>query len=202
MKKEIKALIKESNDTKEKLCILALDSYVNEGAHLTNFQSLANELEISQAAIYKHFKNKEDLLVHAIKYAADKGRIFIDLGESPNDKALSRLQSYLKRNLDFCIEQRIFSIAVITLHYFAACIPEVKTLHEEINERRIKKIETFLIHAQHEKSINSKLNTRESAEFIHSLLLGEMVKTFLWPETKTSSAKMKTLWPSIEKILN
>ena len=201
MNKSFKTYFKEAKDTKEKLYLLALNSYLKTGAHHTNFQTLANELEISQAAIYKHFKNKEDLLVQSIKYAADIGKEIIDSKEEINDPAIKKLQNYLKTNLEFCTEHQPFAVALITLHYFAACIPEVKKLHEEINARRIAKIESFLNEASHEKSISIS-NLSDSSELIHSLLMGEMIKTFLWPDIENINARFKKLNTGVLLLIN
>ena len=188
------------SDTKEKLLILALKYYLKEGAHNTTFQQLANDLGISQAAIYKHYRSRNELLVAAIKYAADKGRDHLLSTEKENEQALNRLKNHLNQNLEFCIDEPIYAIAVITLHYFAACVPEVKKLHEEINERRINRIETYIAHATHEGKL-SKINVSESAAMIHSLLMGEMIKAYLWPKSEKILIRQKRLWKTCEKIL-
>jgi AcrR family transcriptional regulator len=193
--------IKSSMETKEKLHLLALNAYLKEGAHNTTFQSLANQLGISQAAIYKHYKSKDDLLVGSIQYAADKGREYILKKEDPKLESLKKLQLYIKRNLDFCTEVPIYSVAVITLHYFAICIPKVKELHEEINRSRIEKISEYLFQSIKEKSIHKDLDVKEISYQIHSLLMGEMIKTFIWPKKQTVNTRIKKLWPTIEKLL-
>jgi len=86
------------------------------------------------------------------------------------------------------------------MSYFANCVPEVKKLHEEINQLRIERIKNYLNQARHEKSINL-INVNEVAENIHTLLLGEMIKSYLWPEEKNSEMRTKQLWKTISKLV-
>lgn len=193
----LKRALEEASDTKEKLHLHALDAYLKDGAHNTTFQSLARELGISQAAIYKYYRSKDELLVGAISYAAEKGRRFLLQDENHKLEALMRFKAHVKNNLNFCIEAPLLSVAVITLHYFAICIPEVKKLHEEINNTRIKRIENYILQCIHEKSVPKDIDIKTTAEQIHSLLLGEMVKTFIWPKEVSLNVRSKNLWNSI-----
>lgn len=197
MSLETKNLLLKAQDTKEKLCILALDSYLNVGAHQTHFQGLANTLGISQAAIYKHFKNKEDLLVHAINYAAIKGREYLDSVNTSEMDPILKLKTYVTRNFDFCLKKKLYSGALITLHYFATCVPEVKELHADINNRRRLKIDSLLT----DIGILEISKRKELTEIIHSILMGEMIKTVLWPDESTSIERSTRVMDQISKLL-
>lgn len=197
MSKALEVALKNAADTKEKLHLYALDAYLKNGAHNTTFQSLARELGISQAAIYKYYHSKDELLVGAISYAAEKGRHLLLKDENHKLEAIQRFKIHVKNNLIFCIDAPLLSVAVITLHYFAICIPEVKKLHVEINKTRIKRIENYILQCIHEKSVSPEIDVRVTAEQIHSLLLGEMVKTFIWPSDVGLNIRTKKLWNSI-----
>ncbi len=196
----IEDYLKTAADTREKFHMVALYAYMVKGAHNTTFQSLADQLGISQAALYKYYRSKDELMVAAIGYAGEKGRQYLSQGENHNDTALNRFKYHIKRNIDFCIEDRLHSIGIITMSYFANCVPEVKKLHEDINLIRIERIKNYLNQARHEKSINI-VNVNEVAETIHTLLLGEMIKTYLWPEEKNSELRTKQLWKTITKLV-
>lgn len=197
----MKTLLKNSQDTKEKLHLLALNSYLHQGAHNTTFQQLADELQISQAAIYKHYKNKNELLVAAISYAAEKGAAYLLKTENPKLSAMERLRAHVERNLKFCMEERLYAVAVITLHYFAVCVPEVRKLHEEINDTRIKRFENYLLAAIRENELSHLDSAKSTAMTIHSLLMGEMIKAYLWPKEDSIKKRMERIWPAIESLL-
>lgn len=186
-------------DTREKLLVLALKAYLERGAHNTTFQRLADELGVSQAAIYKYYRSRDDLLVAAIEYAAAKGREFLQEGENPRNKAMERFKHHVRRNLEFCLEDRLHAIAVITLHYFAACVPRVRALHEEINRVRIERFAGYLQQAVHEGAIPEQ-DVDETASRIHSLLMGEMIKAYLWPKETKLQARLRSAWGAIEKL--
>jgi AcrR family transcriptional regulator len=194
MKTEFDVLFKNASDTKEKMILLALKSYLETGAHLTTFQNIARDLDINQSALYRHFANKEELVIESLKYAAIKGREIIEKDEDEKLNAFSKFEKYIKKNLEYCINHKIYSVSLITLHYFATCLPEVNKLHLEINERRIKKISAYLHQAKHEKLIGN-VDLNNAAEIIHSLLIGEMIKAHLW-------GNKKTIVDRTQKILN
>lgn len=193
-------LYNEAKDTKERMILLALKSYLETGAHLTSFQNIARDLEINQSALYRHFSNKEELIIESLKYAALKGRELIELDENEKLDSLSRLENYVQKNLEYCIKHKIYSVSLITLHYFATCLPEVNRLHLEINERRIKKISSYFYQAKHENKIN-KIDIDLVAELFHSLLMGEMIKAHLWGNLKTIPERTSNIMFAAKQLL-
>ena len=187
--------------TKSKLHEAALASYLNTGAHNTTFQSLANTLGISQAALYKYYKSKDALMEGAILYAADRGRDFILKGENPRDHALDRLKFQLRRNLEFCVQDRENSVALLVMHYYASCVPGILKLHEDMNKRRTERIAVCVQQAIHEGKVKPGLDVDFASDQIHSLLLGEMVKTYLWPSRLKMDARLENIWKTVSLLL-
>ncbi|MCM2267085.1 MAG: TetR/AcrR family transcriptional regulator [Elusimicrobiales bacterium] len=187
--------------TKDRLHEAALESYSRIGAHNTSFQHLADSLGITQAAIYKYYRSKDDLMTGAILYAADRGRDFILNGENPRDPALKRLKFQITKNLDFCLHDRRNSVALLVMHYYASCIPAVLKLHEEMNRRRTERIAVCVQQAVREGTVPAGTDIDRVSDQIHSLLLGEMVKTYLWPAREKAEARAKKLWSAVSAIL-
>lgn len=187
--------------TRDRLHEAALDAYYKEGAHNVTFQHLADRLGITQAALYKYYRSKDALMAGTILYAADRGREFILRGENPRDPALERLKFQVRKNLEFCVKDRKNAVALLVMHYYAACLPAVLELHEEMNRRRTERIAVCVQQAAREGSIARTTDVDLVSGQIHSLLLGEMVKTFLWPAAVKPELRAARAWKAVERLL-
>lgn len=187
--------------TKDRLHEAALEAYSKIGAHNVTFQHLADALGVTQAALYKYYRSKDALMAGAILYAADRGRDFILRGENPRDPALQRLKFQVRRNLEFCVKDRKNAVALLVMHYYASCIPAVLKLHEEMNRRRTERIAVCVQQAAREGVIDKATDVDLVSGQIHSLLLGEMVKTYLWPESPKPEPRAARVWNAVERLL-
>ena len=70
------------SDTRERIQQVALDLFVEQGYENTSLREIAERLEVTKAALYYHFKTKEEIV----------GSLFDDLAESL-DKILDQARS-------------------------------------------------------------------------------------------------------------
>lgn len=187
--------------TKDRLHEAALDAYYKVGAHNVTFQDLADSLGVTQAALYKYYRSKDALMAGAILHAADRGRDFILAGEDPRAAALDRLKFQFRRNLEFCLKDRRYAVALLVMHYYASCLPAVLKLHEEMNRRRTERIAVCVQQAVREGAVPAGTEVDLVSDQLHSLLLGAMVKTFLWPAAETLETRSRRLWKAAAAIL-
>ena len=71
MENTAKPVQARSQKTKEKLIVSALTMYAKKGYHKTTVDEIASEAGVSTGIAYRYFRNKKDLLLSAIEYAAD-----------------------------------------------------------------------------------------------------------------------------------
>lgn len=85
--------------TKYKIVSVATQMFFEKGIEKTTFKNIADQLNITQPAIYAHFKNKQDIIFHCI------------------DTAFLELQDYLeqKLNVQLGTKERLFNFL---FHYF------------------------------------------------------------------------------------
>ena len=67
---------KRSQETREKLLRAALSMYAEKGYHSTTVDEIAAAAGASTGIAYRYFRNKKDILLSAIGYAAENIEIF------------------------------------------------------------------------------------------------------------------------------
>lgn len=186
--------------SKERIIKTALDLCLSQGAHNLTFQGIANILGISQAAMYKHYQNKEDLLAESIAWAAREGQKFFKESTPEKLSAREELKAHIRLNLEFVAIKRNLGVAVIMMHYFASGNAKILKLHEEINQIRITRLQKWLYQIEKQEGLDFE-DIFFLSEMIHSLLIGEMIKAFHWPNNPEIQERHKKLWAHIESLL-
>ena len=97
MENTAKPVQARSQKTKEKLLESALEMYAKKGYHRTTVDEIAAQAGVSIGIAYRYFRNKKDLLLSAVGYAADHIKIFevSDSADTPDDK--TDLRMYIER---------------------------------------------------------------------------------------------------------
>ena len=54
-------------NTKEKILTAALALFASQGYQATSVSTIASELKLTKGALYKHYKNKEDIFTSILK---------------------------------------------------------------------------------------------------------------------------------------
>ncbi len=153
--------------------------------------------KIAPATIYEHFKDKDELLVEAIRHLIGEQRVKIDARIKDSDPAEKRLRASLRVNLEISFE---VMAPLMSLFYFAAIKPAVREFEVEFQRTAVSRIETLLIHGNREGAWNIQ-RTQSVARSIHSLLIGEMIKTHYDPEEMGLDARFKTLWNAVMGVM-
>lgn len=166
--------------TKENILLIALKLFARRGVQNISFKEIADELSITQAALYKYFKNKDDLLKEAIILAAEQGRAFF-LPAEGNDSVLradNALAYYVRRNIEWAQKSAPYNVAFLSLHYFATQIPGIKKLHHDINHMRHQRIGEIVKMGIDEGIWSTTKEMSPLVTSIHNMLLGEMLEAY------------------------
>lgn len=170
------------------------------GVHWVSFQQIAERVHISQPAIYKHFKDKDDLLVACTLSAAEAGRAVIDKHVSQQSTILKKLYSYLEGNLIWLENDRPQASMLLAMYYFSHINPPLKNVLLAIHKQSVMRVKTHLDEGKHQKKWDIK-DTEIFARTIHNLLIGEMLKLFHQPEEYSLDDRMKILKSSFSLLL-
>lgn len=114
---------------RQRISAAAQELYVREGADGVSMRKVAELVGVSAPAIYRHFKNKEDLLneivIEGLRILEEYLRPGLEAG-SPDERLLRMADNYL----DFAIEKpRYFDFA------FLAPPQKIDSIPEEIEKR-------------------------------------------------------------------
>ncbi|WP_374075287.1 TetR/AcrR family transcriptional regulator [Bdellovibrio bacteriovorus] len=170
--------------TKENILVQALTLYSEKGAHNVPFQDIADKVGITQAALYKYFKDRDDLLGAAILLGAEKGREFFNATQPANSNAQESLVFNLSKNLEWCVKGSPFTYAFLSLHFYATQIPHIHKIRRDITKVRLKRLEDYLEQGNNEKLWYVK-DRKRTALVINNLLLGEMMEIINAPKTES-----------------
>ncbi len=195
--------IKKGEATKKRILVEALTLYSIKGVQNTPFQEIADKIGITQAALYKYFSNRDELLKEAVLLSGEEGRAFFKLDPSREIEMSPRekLAHYLKVNVEWAHSGRPYNVAFLSLHYFASQISMIGEVHREVSQLRVQRILQILMDLKPEipaKEINS-LNAH--AISIHNILLGEMLEAYNQSGVETIKARGERIYHNVLKIL-
>lgn len=187
--------------TRENILTQALILYSEQGVQNTPFQDIADRLGITQAALYKYFSHRDELLKEAILFAAEKGREYFQLKESDELQlsAKEKFHYYIQKNLEWASGGRPFNIAFLSVHYFASQIEMIGEVHRSIYKARTEKIEELLKQLVKEKFYKLK-NIDQIAVSTHNYLLGEMLEAYNRPRSESRQDRSLRVIKNIESF--
>ena len=183
-------------ETRARLLDAALLLFERNGFHKVGLPALGKEIGVSHAAIYAYFDDKDDLLAKCCELAIEAIREIVDLKIDPNSSAEQRLRSYLDGNLEWVLKHRRYANALLSMYYFGAQSPKLRSLHLEMDRVSISRLETHLIHGNQAKAWQVRA-TQARASAIHSLIVGEMVKAFHFPRDMSRAERFAGIWKSV-----
>lgn len=186
--------------TKENILIQALTLYSEKGAHNVPFQDIADKVGITQAALYKYFKDRDDLLGAAILLGAEKGREFFNATQLSKPNAQELLVFNLSKNLEWCVKGRPFTFAFLSLYFYATQIPHIHKIQRNITKVRLKRLEDYLQQGNNEKLWHVK-DLKRTALVINNLLLGEMIEIINAPKTESLKERQSRVCESALALL-
>jgi AcrR family transcriptional regulator len=116
--------------TRDNILSNALDLFVERGYEATSLREIAERLGITKAALYYHFRSKEELLAELMKPMAQVEALFLEL--SSRDVPLDAWADALVRLTDWLLaEQKLFQL----IERNQAAFHSLGEKHEEMHRR-------------------------------------------------------------------
>ncbi len=151
--------------------------YSKQGVQNTPFQQVADAVGITQAALYKYFSGRDQLLRDAISHSAQRSYSYFFDGKPEGLNAKDELFHYINRSLTWANSEVPDNVAFMSVHYFASQIPIIKEVQKEITNARLKRFKMFLDKGN-EEQLWSISDTTIKALTVHNYILGEMMAAF------------------------
>jgi AcrR family transcriptional regulator len=185
--------------TRERIIEEAIHLFHKSGIHWVSFQMIAERVGIRQASIYRHFEDKDDLLLACCAAVNAEAGIAIDLRAAPSLAAPERLEAYVAANLDWVLDHPERAHALMGLYYFAACSPKLRSLHRAIDEGGIARIAAILLQGTRERAWRARDIAAQARE-IQSYLTGELIKAFHRPEELSRKSRARALSSAVSRM--
>lgn len=187
--------------TKENITKVALKLFHKHGVHWVSFHQIAEKVGVSQAALYKYFKDKDELIKACALMAVENGRKIIDAHIDPHASAGKQIYAYLEGNLKWLKENPQEGAILLALFYFSYNNPETQRLMLGIYQQSIERLAVRLSAGIREKAWQVS-DIFSTARIIHNIFLGEMLKAIHTPNEFEIKARTDLLWAGVQKLLS
>ncbi len=94
------------DDTRQRILTEALDLFAEQGVEGTPLQHIADRLGVTKAALYYHFKSKDDLVAALIEPVFDDMETWLGEVEATGRLSFAARSNRLEEYLDFLLDRR------------------------------------------------------------------------------------------------
>ncbi|MFQ5952307.1 MAG: TetR/AcrR family transcriptional regulator [Candidatus Omnitrophota bacterium] len=184
---------KTSRERKEEIVNSARDLIIREGVQSLTIKNLAKKNKISEAAIYRHFKDKQAILVTLIDSFEQNLMKAIDDPIRHYKNPLVRLREIMRAHMVFTEKKKgmLFAIAAESIHFNDDSLRR-KVLG--VIERYKGRIMQILLEAQDEGLLRKDINLNSVSLAFFGLIQTAIVQFALTNYTVPPLTKFRTLW--------
>jgi AcrR family transcriptional regulator len=125
--------------------IIAVGSqlFIQQGYHGLSMRQIAEAVGVSKAALYYHFKDKEELFLAILEHSLDQIATIIDAISAGQASTRQQIQALVKNILEQPAELRAF-IRLASQEMAQLSVPARRTFNRTYHERFINKIQAIL----------------------------------------------------------
>lgn len=172
---------------------IAWDLVTRQGAGAVTLKNIAREAQLSEAAVYRHFKDKHAILLALID---NFERRLMETLEPPirsDENPLRQLKAIMKAHLVFTEKQQrlMFAITAESLHFNDDGLRR-RVLH--VMENYKKRIKDILLKARKKGLIRSGVNLDAASFAFLGLIEAAVIQYALTNYTVPPLSKFNTLW--------
>lgn len=159
-------------------------------------RNLAKKVALSEAAIYRHFRDKEEIVRHLTNQACD----LLLIEDLPKNDPLKALEELLYRQLQRLDEKKLLTAIIFQEELFR----QYPNVREKFQKHRVKK-ETLIISLVQEGQEQGLFNAAVSAGIFALLYMGIIRMAVLkWKDTNFAYSlpeQGKQIMPELKRFL-
>ena len=163
-------------------------------------KNLASKMSFSEPAIYRHFKDKTEILTSLLKYNSKIINTQVDKILNSKENSLTKFEKILRFNLLHIERNPSIVMIVFAENSYQNC-ERLSEIVAKIMKRRIERMIKLLNEGQKNNEIRNDVNTEQLAKIIQG---GIRITILSWKLSgfKTSlSQEGKKLWITIQKLI-
>ena len=192
--------ISKGQITRNRIIAVATDLFMSEGLYNVTFQQIANGAEVTQPAIYRHFKDMDDLILESCKHWITE---FKEYKTEPVEELLLanlQLKQFLDRHLIYASKNRAQDGLLFGLYYYSMRSKKMLEFYKEVKLRAMNRIKLILLQGNVDGSW--KIADIESiANTIHSLIVGEIIKILIEPRLESQQERTARVYAHVLLLL-
>ena len=186
--------------TKIRIITASTDLFLTEGLYNITFSKIAIKAKITQPAIYKHFKNMDDLFLESCHYWVGESLKYINENSYNLESAHLQMKQYVDRHFIYSVKNRAHDALLFGLYYYSIRSKKMFHLYSEIKKRSIDRLSRILLFGNIDGSWNID-HPEEVASTIHSILVGEVIKLLIEPSEMASTEAQQRIAKHFSKLI-
>ena len=163
-------------------------------------KNLASKMSFSEPAIYRHFKDKTEILTSLLKYNSKIINTQVDKILDSKENSLTKFEKILRFNL-LHIERNPSIVMIVYAENSYQNCERLSKIVAKIMKRRTERMIKLLNEGQKNNEIRNDVNTEQLAKIIQG---GIRITILSWKlsDFKTSlSQEGEKLWVTIQKLI-
>jgi TetR/AcrR family transcriptional regulator, fatty acid metabolism regulator protein len=143
-------------------------------------KNLASQIGFSESALYRHFKNKEDIIVLLLDYLFSNVKERLDLIQQKDESSINKLEAVFKSQFVFFNENQHFIVAILSEGLFDETEKIYSSMHKIINY----KAQLISIIVNEGKDNNELNNSIPTQEMVHIIMGSFRLMMLKWKLSK------------------
>jgi AcrR family transcriptional regulator len=179
---------------------VATKLFLKDGLYKVTFQQIADGADLTQSAIYRHFKDMDDLILEACKHWIGEFKEYTVNDSASLALARNQLKEFLDRHLFYAAKNRAQDGLLLGLYYYSMRSKKMLQFYQEIKIRAQAKLKMILHLGNLDGSWNL-IHIDHEANTIHSLIVGEVIKTLIEPEAESQTERTVRVDNHVQRLL-
>ncbi|MBU1042871.1 MAG: TetR/AcrR family transcriptional regulator [Candidatus Omnitrophica bacterium] len=184
---------KPTAQRKVEIITTAGEILISEGLNNLTIKNLAFKNGISESAIYRHFKDKQDILLGLVDQFEEDLFRAIDIPMKKQDNSIIQLKEIMQTHMGFAQERKslLYAITSAAIHIKDDVLRN-KVL--DVTDRYISRISQILIRAKKDKLLREDIDVVAASFAFWGLIRSSSAHYALTNFTVSPVNKFKTLW--------
>lgn len=128
-------------------------------------KNLAQEMEFSESALYRHFKNKEDIIVLLLDYLGNNIKERLDVISEKNSNSVEKLQKLFNSQFQYFSDNPHFVVAILSEGLFDESEKINQAIMKIINYKT-QIITSIIEQGKQNREITAEIETQEIVHII------------------------------------
>jgi AcrR family transcriptional regulator len=161
--------------TREKLIAEAKSQFARFGFHETSIRNVADRCGLSQAAVFRHFPDRESLVAAVIDSVVRSNHESVDARIGIEQSGRERLLEHIQGNLEWKLRSPNEAQILILLYYFSCFSPKFAAVYNRLLVTARRRVHEYLLAGEREGHFDLKDRGEEIAATLHDTLVGAFI---------------------------